>query len=199
MKKFLNEWEAERLNQWARKNKHKVTLLKSDHQNDSYDYRVELEQEVWDKYLKFYIVDLLLSGCQEYRRRWSGDTHSDLGGSIDRPLTEEIMEVAAEMIGSTTNKKLLVQLEQSTKFSPGDTVIWDRRNLSEEFWENLSEGSRVLYYGRFGYGAKKTKLFTYICEHSPQSGHCVLMDMDDGRLIPMCHPSEFRLATEEEC
>lgn len=48
------------------------------------------------------------------------------------------------------------------------------------------------------YGCK-LKLFTYICEHSPQFSHCVLMDMNTGELLPMCHTSNFRLVSDEEC
>lgn len=91
-------------------------------------------------------------------------------------------------------------------FKAGDTLIFDHSNLREEFWNKLTEEEKVRYYGQYGYEttwypgqSNRIKLFTFICEHSPQNGHCVLMDMDDGKLLPMCHMNNFRLATEDEC
>jgi len=42
-------------------------------------------------------------------------------------------------------------------------------------------------------------LFTFICEHRPQIGHCVVINMTTCELITMCHIDIFRLATEQEC
>ena len=70
---------------------------------------------------------------------------------------------------------------------------------ARQYFNTLNEEDKVTYYGDFGYGRCITKLFTYICEHKPQRGHCVIMDMSTGKLIPMCHPEDFRLALEEEC
>lgn len=81
----------------------------------------------------------------------------------------------------------------------GDTLIFDPRGFNKTYWNGLSEEERVKYYGRYGYGQKRVKLFTFICEHWPQISHCVLMDMDDGKLLPMCHISDFRLVGEDEC
>ena len=84
-------------------------------------------------------------------------------------------------------------------FRPGDTVTFDSNHFNPAFWNDLSESDRIKFYGRYGYGSKHTKLFTFITYHYPQLGHCVLMDMDDGKLLPMCHDSDFRLVTDEEC
>lgn len=86
-----------------------------------------------------------------------------------------------------------------SRLKPGDTVVFDHTRLNQDYWASLPEKERVAYWGRFGYGGGELKLFTYITEHHPQDGHCVLMDMDTGQLLPMCHPDEFRLATDEEC
>ena len=96
--------------------------------------------------------------------------------------------------------------KENNMFKAGDTVIFDHANLRQEFWNGLTEEAKVKYYGQYGYETihwsgqiTHIKLFTFICEHSPQTGHCVLMDMDDGKLLPMCHINNFRLATEDEC
>jgi hypothetical protein len=99
-------------------------------------------------------------------------------------------------------------------FKPGNTVVFNSSNLT--IWDKYTEKEKRHYYGCF-YKIRdihsdiiletyctpidqcKLKIFTFICEHHPQTGHCVLMDMDNGKLLPMCHVSDFRLATEEEC
>jgi hypothetical protein len=44
------------------------------------------------------LIDDLRSGAIEHKKRWSGDTHFDLGGSIDREATEMLMAQAADGI-----------------------------------------------------------------------------------------------------
>lgn len=83
-------------------------------------------------------------------------------------------------------------------FKAGDTVKFDILSLNASFFDKLSDEEKIKYYGKYGYGLPN-KLFTFICEHRPQFGHCVLMDMDNGRLLPMCHMSNFKLATEDQC
>lgn len=83
-------------------------------------------------------------------------------------------------------------------FKPGDTVVFDPSNVNPEYWKKLSENDRKKYYGAIGYGSKKRHLFTFICEHRPQSGHCVLISMQDQHVETMRHITDFRLATEEE-
>lgn len=44
------------------------------------------------------LQERLRQGCIEHRRRWSGDTHDDLGGSVDTTATDALMtEAAAEL------------------------------------------------------------------------------------------------------
>ena len=83
-------------------------------------------------------------------------------------------------------------------FKPGDTVVFDEKSFNQTFWANLSEEDKVKYYGPLGYGREKPLLFTFLCEHSPQSGHCVLINMETQQLETMRHISDFRLATDEE-
>jgi hypothetical protein len=84
------------------------------------------------------------------------------------------------------------------KFKPGDTVIFDPSNFNQEWWSRLSEEDRKLYYGVLGYGSKIPVLFTFICEHRQQPGHCVLVSMKDQHIETMRHTTDFRLATEDE-
>lgn len=86
-----------------------------------------------------------------------------------------------------------------SKFKLGDTIIFDPSNFNQEYWKNLSEKDKIKYYSRFGYGSDKSVFFTFICEHSPQSGHCLIINMDTQQIETMVHMSEFRLVTEDEC
>lgn len=44
------------------------------------------------------LVDELRNGVIEHKKRWSGDTHSDLGGSVDCASTDALMDSAADEI-----------------------------------------------------------------------------------------------------
>lgn len=83
-------------------------------------------------------------------------------------------------------------------FKLGDTVTFDPSHFNQSYWNGLSEEDRKKYYGVLGYGAAKPHLFTFICEHQPQGGHCVLISMEDQHIETMRHISDFRLATDEE-
>ena len=78
-------------------------------------------------------------------------------------------------------------------------VVFDVDTFHPPYWDNLTEEDRIEYYGPLGYGDEKLKLFTFICEMRPQSGHCVLIDMESGKVETMRHVSDFRLATDDEC
>tara|TARA_Y100000310_G_scaffold81453_1_gene78009 strand:+ start:799 stop:1098 length:300 start_codon:yes stop_codon:yes gene_type:complete len=86
-------------------------------------------------------------------------------------------------------------------YKPGDTVVFDPSNLNPSFWSNLSEEDRVRFYGPLGYGRDEDKplLFTFVCEHRPQTGHCVLINMETQEIETMRHMSNFRLVTDDEC
>ena len=84
-------------------------------------------------------------------------------------------------------------------FNPGDTVVFDFESFEgTNYWNNLPEEKKIEYYGDLGYGRSRPLLFTYLCEHIPQSGHCVLVNMENQKVETMRHTDEFRLATEEE-
>ncbi len=84
-------------------------------------------------------------------------------------------------------------------FVCGDTVVFNPSNLNQTFWESLSEEDRIKYYGDLGYGKEKPVYFTFLGEHKPQTGHCVLVNMDTGKLEIMRHTSDFSLVDDEEC
>lgn len=44
------------------------------------------------------LIEKLRAGCVLRPRRWSGDTHADLGGSIDEAATDTIMAEAADAL-----------------------------------------------------------------------------------------------------
>ena len=86
-------------------------------------------------------------------------------------------------------------------FKPGDTLIFDPDSLNPEYWNGLSDEEKRHYYGDL-YNFDNPEdpyLFTFICEHRPQMGHCVLVNMQNQTIQTMRHPHDFRLATEEEC
>ncbi len=87
-------------------------------------------------------------------------------------------------------------------FKPGDVVVWTPQNFNQDWWQQLPEADRLRYYGPLGYGRAKPKRFVFICEinlsDGERGGHCLLWDLDEGRMEQMRHTSEFRKATDEE-
>ena len=84
-------------------------------------------------------------------------------------------------------------------FEPGDTVVFEPKNFNQDYWNNLSEDDKIKYYGSLGYGKDQPVFFTFLCYHRPQSGHCVLVNMDNQQVETMRHPQDFRLVTDDEC
>lgn len=44
------------------------------------------------------LIERLRNGCVNHPRRWSGDTHDDLGGSVDETATDAVMREAADAL-----------------------------------------------------------------------------------------------------
>lgn len=87
------------------------------------------------------------------------------------------------------------------KIKRGDVIVWEPKNFNPEYWNKLSEEDRIQYYGALGYGQKKPKLFVFlskICQHGEDTGHCVLVSLDDQTIETMRHTVEFRHVTDEE-
>ncbi len=97
---------------------------------------------------------------------------------------------------------MFISMSKKTKkpksFKLGDTVVFDPTTFNPEYWDNEPETNKILYYGVLGYGAKKPHLYTFICEHQQQGGHCVLISMEDQHVETMRHTENFRLATDDE-
>lgn len=51
----------------------------------------------------------LRGGCVHHLKRWSGDTHADLGGSVNEAGTEALMSAAADTIDRLTAERDVVQ------------------------------------------------------------------------------------------
>ncbi|WP_293705505.1 hypothetical protein [Stenotrophomonas sp. UBA7606] len=47
----------------------------------------------------------LRHGCVQRPKRWSGDTHDDLGGSVDEAATDALMAAAADAIDRLTAER----------------------------------------------------------------------------------------------
>lgn len=84
-------------------------------------------------------------------------------------------------------------------FEIGDTVVFDPDSFDMDYWDTLSEEAKIIFWGELGYGEPTPKLLVFMCELSPQSGHCVLMELESGKMHNMRHTDNFRKATEEEC
>ena len=67
-------------------------------------------------------------------------------------------------------------------------VTFDEKSCSQEEYEQY-------YKPLFPIG----KLYVYLGEIKQAKGHCILCDLDTGKIIGMCHTENFREATEDEC
>ena len=87
-------------------------------------------------------------------------------------------------------------------FRSGTVVVFEPKNFNPAFWNQLSEADRKKYYGPLGYKSKKPKLFVFLCPiydaDGDDSGHCCLVDLDDGHIEKMRHTGDFRKATDKE-
>ena len=84
-------------------------------------------------------------------------------------------------------------------FTPGATVRWTSKGFRASYWNSLTEEQRAKYYGELGYGIDTPKLFTFLCHHRPQVGHCVIVSMDDQKVHTMVHTDELELVPDDEC
>lgn len=86
------------------------------------------------------------------------------------------------------------------KFKAGDTVAFDPTSFNPDYWNDLSLAQKKRYYGDlYDFDNDKPYLFTFLCYHSPQVGHCVLINMDNQKVETMRHPDDFRLVGDDEC
>ena len=59
---------------------------------------IQVEQYKKGKQMRDDLVKRLRFGIVEHRKRWSGDTHGDLGGSVDYDATTDMLFDAADRI-----------------------------------------------------------------------------------------------------
>ena len=83
-------------------------------------------------------------------------------------------------------------------FTPGTVVVFEPKNFNLDFWNKLSDQDKIKYYDSLGYGSDKKKFFVFLTEIKNAPGHCVLADLDDGRIEVMRHISDFREVNEDE-
>lgn len=67
-------------------------------------------------------------------------------------------------------------------------VVFDEKSCNEFTYEKY-------YKELFPLG----KLFVFLGEVTQTPGHCVLADLDTGKIIGLYHTENFRTATEDEC
>jgi len=114
----------------------------------------------------------------------------------------QIAKIVPDEVNSLQIEDIIMKNYKKYSFIPGQVVLFDPSNFNPDFWNNLPEADRIKYYGSLGYGQNKKKLFVWlsaILDHEGNdTGHCVLVDMDDQHIETMRHTSDFRLATDEE-
>lgn len=92
--------------------------------------------------------------------------------------------------------------KMNKQFQQGTVVVWTPDNFNKDYWAGLSEEERVKYYGPLGYGAEKPKLFVFMTAildaKGSDTGHCVLVSLDNQQIETMRHTCEFREASENE-
>ena len=66
-------------------------------------------------------------GIIEHRKRWSGDTHADLGGSVDYDATTDMLHEAADRIAELEDKLDWVIVERAETFA----LMLDRAQTAE--------------------------------------------------------------------
>lgn len=83
----------------------------------------------------------------------------------------------------------------------GDTVRFEPDTFNPNYWNSLSDAEKVKYYGDIYNFENPNRpfLFTFITEHYPQTGHCVLINMQNQKIETMRHTSNFVLVEDDEC
>lgn len=93
----------------------------------------------------------------------------------------------------------LWMMSDDYEFEMGDTVFFDVDSFNPEYWNGLSMDDKKKYYGDlYDFDNYKPIHFTFITEHQPQTGHCVLINMSNQKVETMRHTDNFRLALEDE-
>jgi hypothetical protein len=75
-----------------------------------------------------------------------------------------------------------------SKLKINSFVVFDENSTSKENYEKYYKETFPL-----------DKLFIYLGEIKQAKGHCILCNLDTGKVIGMYHSENFREATEDEC
>lgn len=114
----------------------------------------------------------------------------------------EIAKIVPDEVNSLQIEDIIMRQYTKHKFPPGQVVVFDPSNFNPDFWNNLPESERIKCYGSLGYGSPKKKLFVFLSPildtEGNDTGHCVLVSLDDQHIETMRHTSDFRVASEEE-
>lgn len=107
----------------------------------------------------------LRHGCVQRPKRWSGDTHDDLGGSVDEAATDALMGAAADVIDRLT-------VERDAAVADAERYRWLR---DRKFSFSHDEESRGIAGSRWGEWPYDT-----------DEGHAAVMDaaIDAARATP---------------
>ena len=83
-------------------------------------------------------------------------------------------------------------------FRLGDTVVFDLDTVNTQHY--TPEELRRYYGDLYNFDKNRPYMFTFITEHYPQGGHCMLMSMEhDNKIVTMVHTNNLRRLTDEEC
>lgn len=88
------------------------------------------------------LIQRLREGCALRPSRWSGDTHADLGGSVDEPATDAVMAEAADALESLRNSAPLMLLAD-IRFACGDNGLRMQDELVEYIRELAADAERL--------------------------------------------------------
>jgi hypothetical protein len=78
--------------------------------------------------------------------------------------------------------------QQVNKLSTNSFVVFNENSCSLHLYEQYYKETFPL-----------KKLFVYLGEIKQAKGHCILADLETGKIIGMYHTYNFREATEDEC
>ncbi len=70
------------------------------------------------------------------------------------------------------------------KFKAGQAIVFE-----PSWWDKYDKSNQ--------HPLKPGDIVHYLAEHSPAHGHCIVTTYE-GKVITMLHPSDFRLATDDE-
>lgn len=82
------------------------------------------------------LVRRLRNGCVMHVRRWSGDTHDDLGGTVMEEETDIIMSEAADLIEAQAARAKAAETARDVLWEALDAIKADCRTTHEQYHKN---------------------------------------------------------------